>query len=174
MSTPSHNAGKAGNDRIHWSRPVILALLLMLAWVLWSGFLKPLLLALGAFSSVLVVYLAHRMHLFDAEVFDWRFLLRLVRFWGWLAKEVLRSSLEVSRLVLSPRLRISPTVAEFDSRCSRATDQAILGNSITLTPGTLTLQIREGHFTVHALTESGARDIVEGEMDRRVASLRES
>jgi multicomponent Na+:H+ antiporter subunit E len=174
MNAPAENARTTGDGTAHWTRPVMLALLLMLAWVLWSGFLKPLLLALGALSSVLVVYLAHRMRLFDTEVFEWRFLLRLVRYWGWLAKEVLRSSLEVSRLVLSPRPRISPTVAEFESRCSHPTDQAILGNSITLTPGTLTLQIRDGRFVVHALTEAGARDIVEGEMDRRVAALRDS
>lgn len=160
--------------RVHWSRPVILAVLLMLAWVLWSGFFKPLLLGLGVFSSLLVVYLAHRMRLFDAEVFDWRFLVRLVRYWAWLGKEIVRSSLEVTRVVLSPGLPISPTVAAFDSRCRNATDQAILGNSITLTPGTLTLQIEDGRFDVHALTEAAARDIMGGEMDRRVSALRNS
>jgi multicomponent Na+:H+ antiporter subunit E len=170
---PGSTQVATGNGKFHWSRPLIMAAVLMLAWVLWSGFLKPLLLALGAFSTLLVVYLAYRMRLFESAEFEWRFLLRLVRYWGWLAKEVLRSSLEVSRVVLSPKLPISPTVAEFDSRCKEETDQAILGNSITLTPGTLTLQIRDGHFVVHALTESGARDIVGGEMDRRVAALRE-
>ena len=163
---------ETGNAKVHWSRPLIMAAVLMLAWVLWSGFLKPLLLALGAFSTLLVVYLAYRMRLFESKVFEWRYLLRLVRYCGWLAKEVLRSSLEVSRVVLSPKLPISPTVAKFDSHCKEETDQAILGNSITLTPGTLTLQIQDGHFVVHALTESGARDIVDGEMDRRVAALR--
>jgi multicomponent Na+:H+ antiporter subunit E len=48
-----------------------------------------------------------------------------------------------------------------------------VGNSITLTPGTLTIKIDDGHFVVHALTEAGARDILSGEMDRRVAALRE-
>ena len=161
------------NAKVHWSRPLILAAVLMLAWVLWSGFLKPLLLALGAFSTLLVVFLAYRMRLFESVVFEWRFLLRLVRYWGWLAKQVLRSSLEVSRLVLSPKMPISPTVAEFDAGCKEEIDQAILGNSITLTPGTLTLQIQDGHFVVHALTESGAREVVDGEMDRRVTALRE-
>ncbi len=174
--SPQSNRSEAASSeagRVHWSRPLILAVVLMLAWVLWSGFLKPLLLALGAFSTILVVWLAYRMRLFDSAVFDLRFLLRLVRYWGWLAKEIFRSSLEVSRAVLSPKLPISPTVAEFETTCEEETDQAILGNSITLTPGTLTLQIRDGHFVVHALTKSGARDIVGGEMDRRVAALRE-
>lgn len=158
---------------IRWSRYVFLAALLMLAWVLWSGYLQPLLLGLGVFSSILVVYLVHRMGLTNFHLLEGRFLLRLPRYFAWLAREVLRSSLEVTRIVLSPKLPISPTVAEFRTRCSLDLDRVILGNSITLTPGTLTIQIEDGHFVVHALTEAAARDILSGEMDRRVAALRE-
>ena len=171
MKARRNESGAAG--AVHWSRYVIMAVLLMLAWVLWSGYLKPLLLGLGVFSSILVVYLAFRMGLTDLHFLEGRFLLRLARFWGWLAREVMRSSLEVTRIVLSPKLPISPTVAEFETRCSLDLDKAILGNAITLTPGTLTIRIADGHFVVHALTEAGARDILSGEMDRRVAALRE-
>lgn len=159
--------------KTHWSKAVVLAVLLMVAWLLWSGLFKPLLLALGVFSSVLVAYLAHRLRLYDTQGLDMRYLLRLVPYWGWLFKEILRSSLEVTRVVLSPKSSISPTVAEFDSRCTRPLDQAVVGNSITLTPGTLTLQVTDGHFVVHALTRDGARDIMGGEIDRRVHALRE-
>lgn len=172
MSNRHETLENALGSQVHWSRYVLLAVLLMIAWVLWSGYLKPLLLGLGVFSSLLVVYLAHRMRLHDTHFLEGRFLVRLVAYWGWLAREILRSSLEVTRVVLSPKMPISPTVAEFDSRCELISDQAILGNSITLTPGTLTLQIDDGQFLVHALTESGARDILGGEMDRRVAALR--
>jgi multicomponent Na+:H+ antiporter subunit E len=153
---------------------VVLGILLAAAWLLWSGLFKPLLLALGVFSCALVLIVARRMHLFDSDVFELRFFLRLFRFWAWLGWEIIRSSLEVTRSVLSPRLPISPTVAEFDSHCSHPVDRTILGNSITLTPGTLTLGIDGQHFHVHALTEEGARDIVSGEMDRRVSELRRS
>ena len=166
-STEQENRGSG-----YWTRAAFLAVVLMLAWLLWSGLFKPLLLVLGVFSSVLVVYLAHRMRLFETHAFDLRYLVRLLPYWGWLSKEILKSSLEVTRVVLSPRPPISPTVAEFDSKCEEPMDQAVLGNSITLTPGTLTLQITDGRFVVHALTESGARDILSGDMDRRVSSLR--
>lgn len=172
MTNRHESIQDALNDKVHWSHYVFLALLLMLAWVLWSGYLKPLLLGLGVFSSLLVVYLAHRMQLNDTHFLEGRFLVRLVGYWAWLGREVLRSSLEVTRVVLSPKLPISPTVVEFDSHVDLISDQAILGNSITLTPGTLTLQIEDGRFMVHALTEDGARDILGGEMDRRVAALR--
>lgn len=149
-----------------------MGVLLIAAWLLWSGFFKPLLLMLGALSVALVLLIAHRMHLFDTDVFALRFTSRLFRFWGWLGLEIVRSSLEVTRAVLNPKLPISPTVAEFDSRCDHSVDLTILGNSITLTPGTLTLSIDGQHFTVHALSEQGARDILDGDMDRRVSELR--
>lgn len=168
----SRNESEAAGA-IHWSRYVILAVLLMLAWFLWSGYLEPLLLGLGVFSSILVVYLSYRMGLQDFHFLEARFLLRLVPYWGWLAREIVRSSIEVTRIVLSPKLPISPTVAAFDTRCSLDLDKTILGNSITLTPGTLTIQVVDGHFVVHALTEAAARDILSGEMERRVAALRE-
>ena len=150
-----------------------MGVLLVAAWLLWSGFFKPLLLILGALSCVLVLLVAHRMRLFETDVFALRLTSRLFRFWAWLGREVVRSSLEVTRAVLNPRLQISPTVAEFDSRCVHPVDRAILGNSITLTPGTLTLSIDGQRFVVHALTEAAARDIVQGEMDRRVSELRD-
>jgi len=154
------------------SRVMLLSVLLVLAWLLWSGYFKPLILMFGAFSCAIVLVTAHRMHLFDTDIFELRFISRLFSYWVWLGREVVRSSLEVTRIVLDPKLPIKPTVVEIDSHCRHPIDLVILGNSITLTPGTLTLSIDDGRFMVHALTENGARDIEGGEMDRRVSELR--
>jgi len=151
---------------------IVLAVLLAAAWLLWSGLFKPLLLGLGLFSCALVLLISKRMRLFDTDILELRFMTRLLSFWAWLGREIVRSSLEVTRTVLDPKLPISPTVAEFDSNCDHPVDRAILGNSITLTPGTLTLSIDGQRFTVHALTEDGAREMMAGEMDRRVSELR--
>ena len=151
----------------------VLTVLLAAAWLLWSGMFKPLLLGLGALSCLITIYLSQRMHLFDHDVLSLRFASRLLRFWAWLGREIVRSSIDVTRIVLSPRLPISPTVVEFDSQSKHPVDRATLGNSITLTPGTLTLRIDDRHFVVHALTEAGAQDILDGEMDRRVDALRD-
>ena len=173
MARAGDNDDSGKSRRTQWASALMLAVLLAAAWLLWSGFFKPLLLALGAFSCALVLLVAHRMHLFDTDVFALRFTSRLFRFWGWLGREIVRSSLEVTRAVLSPRLPISPTVVEFDSSCEHPVDRAILGNSITLTPGTLTIHVEGRRFVVHALNEQGARDILAGEMDRRVSRLRD-
>jgi multicomponent Na+:H+ antiporter subunit E len=141
-------------------------------WLLFSGLYKPLLLGLGAFSCALVVYVALRMRLLDDSFFTLRLCVRLLGYWGWLAKEIVKSSFEVTRAVLSPGLPISPTVAELDSISRHPVDVAIFGNSITLTPGTLTIRIRDGRLIVHALTREGADALLDGEMNRRVGALR--
>lgn len=156
----------------HLVRVLVLALLLAAAWLLWSGFLKPVILMFGLLSVVLVLITAHRMHFFDTDFFALRFTSRLFRFWLWLGREIVRSSLQVTRAVLSPSLPIKPTVVDFDAHCTHPVDQTILGNSITLTPGTLTLDVYEDRLLVHALTPEGAAALEAGEMQRRVAALR--
>jgi len=153
------------------SRVLILLLLLIAAWVLWSGFFKPLLLALGALSCGLTIYLARRMGYFDNELFAFRYGFRLFRFWGWLAMEIIRSSIAVAIEVLRPTLRIKPRVITVTATEFGLVDQVLLGNSITLTPGTLTLDVHEGRLLVHALTEAAARDVEEGQIARRIRAL---
>jgi multicomponent Na+:H+ antiporter subunit E len=172
MTRRAANPGATRTRMERTARMALMAVLLAAAWILWSGYFTPLLLGLGALSCVLVVYLSNRMHLFDKDVYALRLSLRLFRFWAWLAGEIVRSSLDVARVVLSPRLPISPTVVELDSTSAHPVDLAILGNSITLTPGTLTLNIEGQRLTVHALTRQGAEQLLAGEMDRRVAALR--
>jgi multicomponent Na+:H+ antiporter subunit E len=83
----------------------------------------------------------------------------------------LKSAWDVSRRILDPRLPISPTLVRF--RPTQRTDigLSIHANSITLTPGTITVDIGRGEFLVHALTAEGAAGVVDSEMDRRVTRL---
>lgn len=156
-----------------FARMLALLIPLVAAWLLWSGIYKPLLLALGVFSCLLTIYIKDRMEYFETEVFALRFGRRLIGYWLWLAKEVVKSSLDVARIVLTPGLPISPKVMTIKASCKHPVDQAILANSITLTPGTLALDVYKGEITVHALTADGANELEQGEMDRRVLALRE-
>ena len=76
-------------------------------------------------------------------------------------------------MVIDPRLPISPQVVKIKASSVHPVDLTILANSITLTPGTLALDVHNGEITVHTLTKAGAEDLVMGEMDRRVAALRD-
>ena len=147
-------------------------MLFVSAWLLWSGLFKPLLLGLGAFSCLLVAYLTHRLGYTDHEKFRVNFNLRFLGYWAWLGKEVVRSSLEVARVIMDPRLPISPRIVEIEATARHPVDQVILGNSITLTPGTIALDVQGGVLQVHTLTQEGADELMSGEMDRRIAALR--
>ncbi len=166
------SAAGARPERGSGMRILVLAVLLVAAWLLWSGLFKPLLLGLGVLSCVLTILIARRMGYFDRDTFAFNYGPGLLRFWAWLAVEIVKSSLEVAREVLRPRLDVHPAVVTIDAHDMDPVDQAVLGNSITLTPGTLTLDVHENRLLVHALTAEGARALETGEMQRRVAALR--
>jgi multicomponent Na+:H+ antiporter subunit E len=147
---------------------------LVVSWLLWSGIYKPLLLALGAASCWLAFWLSRRMGYFDDDLFALRFSRRLLLYWVWLIREILSSSIAVSRAVLDPKLPISPCTLTVKTTSDHPFDQVMLANSITLTPGTLSMDLHEGTILVHSLTEAGARDLMTGEMDRRVTGLRDA
>jgi multicomponent Na+:H+ antiporter subunit E len=151
---------------------LLLTAFLIVAWVLWSGMFKPLLIGLGAFSCVLTVYLASRMGYFHSGTYALQFSVGLLSYWLWLLREIVSSSIEVARVVLAPKLDLSTQVVEIDVADLEPVDQAILGNSITLTPGTLTLEVANDRLLVHALTTEGANAVVNGDMKHRVAALR--
>ena len=152
-------------------RKLILFFVLAAVWVLWSGLFQPLLLGLGLFSCFVVYLLVRRMGYLEDRLFALRYSFRLLGYWAWLVRAVVRSSLEVARIIIDPRLPISPRVLELKATSRHPVDQVILANSITLTPGTLALHLHDGVIKVHTLTEVGARDLMSGDMDRRVARL---
>ncbi len=151
-------------------RYAALFFLLVTAWLLWSGIYTPLLLGLGAFSCVLSLYLAHRIGFFD-DLFSLHVMPSLPRYWGWLMMEIIRSSFDVARIILHRRLPISPTVVEIEAAANGPVGQVMLGNSISLSPGTVTLDVHDGRLLVHCLTREGADALLSGEFDRRAAEL---
>jgi multicomponent Na+:H+ antiporter subunit E len=143
---------------------------LLVSWVLWSGIYKPLLLWLGLFSCLLSVWLAQRMGFFQHPM-SLRALLRLPAHWWWLLGEIIRSSVEVARIVLSPSLPISPTVVELTTTEATDAGKVILGNSITLSPGTVTIDVHRDRLLVHCLTQRSASQLQDPEVQRRIARL---
>ena len=154
-----------------FQRSAGLLCVLIVIWLLWSGVYTPLMLVLGALSCVLSVYIAHRVGFFHREVFSLHLLPRLPRFWVWLGVEVVKSSVDVARIILHRHPPISPTVVAIDAATSDPVGQAILGNSITLTPGTVTLDVHNGQLRIHCLTKAGADALVAGDINRRVKAL---
>lgn len=172
MNSSDSTEASRGTTARRYLGMLVLGLLLVAAWLLWSGFFKPLLLALGGFSVALTLYVVRRMGYVDKDTLPFHYSSGLLRFWAWLGREIVSSSLEVARVVLRRDLKVDPKVVSLDASDLDRFDQALLGNSITLTPGTLTLDVHEGRLLVHALTPEGAAALREGEMQRRVKALR--
>lgn len=143
---------------------------LFLFWVALSGYFTPFLLAAGAGSALAVAWFARRMDVIDAEGHPVQLGWRIVAYWIWLSKEIAKSAWEVSRIIVHPRLPISPTIVKFSPSQKTTVGLVIHANSITLTPGTITIEARPGEFVVHALTRAGADGATSGDMDRRVTA----
>lgn len=141
---------------------------LFVFWILMSGYFTPFLLAAGAGSALIIAWLAHRMEVADREGQPLHLTGQALGYTPWLFKEIVKSALSVSRIILDPRLRASPTLARFRPSQVSTVGLVTHANSITLTPGTITVEARHDEFLVHALTRDGALGTVDSEMDARV------
>jgi multicomponent Na+:H+ antiporter subunit E len=147
---------------------LLMGLMLAAVWLLLSGLFKPLLVALGMAATLLTLWLASRMGIIDAESHPVWAVFRFVSYWPWLSVEIVKSSFDVARRVLSPSMPISPTVFEVRASQKTVVGRVVLANSITLTPGTVTLDVDGDRLTVHALASESVEYAMSGEMDRRV------
>ncbi|MDP7547790.1 MAG: Na+/H+ antiporter subunit E [Alphaproteobacteria bacterium] len=156
-------------------RPIIhgigLCLALAACWLLLSGYFQVLLLSLGAASVAFCVWIAVRMDLIDHEGVPMHMTLAGLRYVPWLLWEIVKANVDVAKRVISPSLPIAPSL--FDAPVSQKTDlgQVLYANSITLTPGTVSVDLSPGVIQVHALHDGAAEGLLEGEMDRRVGAV---
>jgi multicomponent Na+:H+ antiporter subunit E len=151
-------------------RAISLFATLLVFWLLLSGHYEPFFIIVGCATGLAVVWLAKRMDVMDHEGHPVHLGPSALWYWPWLVKEIVKSGWSVTRVILHPRLPIEPTLVRF-----RPSQQSTVGlvahaNSITLTPGTISIEVEPGEFLVHALTREGAEGLVSGgDMDRRVA-----
>jgi multicomponent Na+:H+ antiporter subunit E len=152
-------------------RQLSLLLVLFLFWLALSGHYTPLLLAIGAVCAALATLAALRMRILDPEGHPIEWIGGFAIYFPWLVKEIGKSAWGVTRIILDPRLPISPTLAVIRASQRSPIGIATFANSITLTPGTITVAVSGNDLTVHALVREGAADLECGEMDRRVRTL---
>lgn len=149
---------------------------LVLAWLAWSGHYTyslehPLIAIFGVVSCAAVWWLARRMddsHFHGGKrSLSWK----TFPYLGWLLVEIIKANLAVARIIIDPRLPISPRIIRVRGSQHNEDARVLYANSITLTPGTITLDVRRDQFYVHAIDEAAADGVKEGVMDRRVTAL---
>jgi multicomponent Na+:H+ antiporter subunit E len=150
-------------------RYVSLAAFLFMFWVASSGHYTPVLVTAGIASVALCVLAAVRMRVVDREGHPIELFWGAVTYYPWLIREIAKSAWSVTKIILHPRLSISPTVTIVRASQKTEAGVATYANSITLTPGTVTVGVNGRDLTVHALVREGALDLEGGGMDRRVS-----
>ena len=155
---------------------ILQALMLTAVWLILSGKLDLIYLFWGFISIAFTMWLFNRLHsipLADHEPCgSTRIIIpRLIVYLAWLVGEIIKSGVYVAYVVLHPKMPIQPMLVRFTSKQPNVLARVILGNSITLTPGTITLDIQDDRFVVHALTRDTEEGLVSGDMESRVAQL---
>lgn len=158
-------------------------LVLFAFWLLLSGHYKIKYILIGAFSAAVVTFLTSDLFHTQVQrhgegdegevVVDlaairlWRF----VAYIPWLVYSIITANIQVAMLILNPRLPIDPAFIQFKTGFRRTASQVTLANSITLTPGTVTVDLVDGGYVVHAIVPGSAESLVTGEMQGRVAAV---
>lgn len=155
-------------------------LLLYATWVLLSGKLEIQHLTIGAVAAGLVTLLTADLLRFDEgqsqakrpTVGSWlRSGLRFLFYVAWLIWNIVRANLQVAYLVVHPRMPIRPGLLQFRTRLRSAFGHIVLANSITLTPGTITVDFKDGTYLVHALVPDAAQSLLEAEMQKKLGAV---
>lgn len=162
------------NTRI--GNTILTGISLMVFWLLLSGHYDIFHISTGVVCVVAVLFLNHRLNLYryyeegGRELMTIRFF-RLFVYVPWLLYMLFIAAFQVAYMVLHPRLPIRPSLLKFSANMPNVASKVVLGNSITYTPGTLTLLVRDDYFLVHALSPDSRSAIEDGSMPREVAKL---
>ncbi len=147
------------------------AAVLAIFWLLLSGFIEPLLLSFGVISVVAVLVVLKRMDEVEHESSQISTSLRLIRYLPWLIGQIISSSIHVTKLIWGSPDKVSPAIAKISSKDVPLSSRVLYANSITLTPGTLSVDLEEDEITVHALHKSSIDELKQGEMERKIAGI---
>lgn len=151
----------------------ILFISLMAFYVVLSGQIhSAFLMVAGAVCCAGVVWLCRRLGLIDDEGVPFRYWLPTLKYVPWLMWQIVLANIDVLKMVWKPgKLNIKPQMVVCPHELRSAYGISTYANSITLTPGTVTLETGDKEFLVHALTDAFAKDLLSGEMHRRCLAI---
>lgn len=154
-------------------RTLLTALTLFALWLLMSGIYKPMIVWLGVISVSIAVFVVRRM---DNAADTDRLEIRLkpfatVGYWIWLMVEIAKANWAVTKLILSPNMKLNRHMFKIPSTQKTDLGETIFANSITLTPGTISVEVEKDGFIVHAVSYSNDDLASLADMDRRVTAI---
>ena len=141
-----------------------LGVILLALWLGMSGKFTVFMLCLGLASILAVLYIAHRMDVIDQEKYPAHINVPLLRFWLYLSREVVIANIDVVRRIFTPGKSISPQMFELPQTLKTDLSCVIYANAITLTPGTVSVNLNKESITVHSLSKEAMKDLCSGRM----------
>lgn len=150
------------------SRRALYALVLFALWMLLSESVNPLHVVTGLVAALVIVALNTRAPgSSQYRVRGWQAAIYL----PWLLIRILLSGLHLSYLILHPRMPIKPKLFRHPTALGHESGIVLLSNSITLTPGTITVEAGDDSVVVHAMDGASAEDVVSDRLERRIAAV---
>ena len=178
LNTDPPTAPGGAGQGFSWFSSVPFAIALFVVWVILSGKLDAFHLTIGGLASLVtarlaidLVQLPPAMGRRDARLLRGVSWFRVLAYIPWLAWQITLSSLQVVRIVFDPKLPTRPRIIRFSGNLPHTLARLTLSHSITLTPGTVTLDVEDDEFEVHALTAASAGALESGVMQDRVGAL---
>jgi multicomponent Na+:H+ antiporter subunit E len=144
------------------------ALALFVIWLLLTESYSPAHLALGLLASFGVALVNSEAGRSPEVAIRW---LRLLPFFPWLFGRILASGLHLSFLILHPKLPIAPSLIRYQTKLGHEAGTVLLGNSVTLTPGTVTVEARTDELIVHAMDDASLDDLKSQRLEYKVAGV---
>jgi multicomponent Na+:H+ antiporter subunit E len=155
---------------------VLFFLLLLVVWVVFSGLLDPFHLTLGVISCGLVTWISSDLLFADRGISLRRRLVqgrRLTAYVAWLLWQLVLANIHMFKLAFAPKSQLQPQIVRYRTGLKSDFEKFLLANSITLTPGTVTIKILKDTFYIHAISDFAAGGL-DGEMERRIAFIFET
>ncbi|WGI23338.1 Na+/H+ antiporter subunit E [Amylibacter sp. IMCC11727] len=153
-------------------RTILSALTLFALWLLMSGIYKPLVVWLGLASAIIAVLVVRRMDIVDGHRLSIPLKpLKFITYLGWLMKEIAVSNIAVTKLILSQKMGLRQHLFRVPNTQRSELAATVYANSITLTPGTITVEIDSEAFWVHAASFDDATHDALADMDARVSAI---
>ena len=148
------------------------AAFLFLFWLLLSGHLSHLMLSLGLVSVISAIILMKRMKLFDHESYPLHLWSKMPAFLIFLMREIVKANIDVIKRILSLRSdAISPKMVEIQPDLKTDLGRVLHANAITLTPGTVSVELTSDRVLVHALSKEAAEELSTGDMAKAVPDI---
>jgi multicomponent Na+:H+ antiporter subunit E len=171
---------RGGREEYFFTMPIVRFAALYAFWIILSGRFEMKYLAIGVACAVLVTYLtqdlaqpegASRRPRVEPAYFVLVGMGRFVLYLCWLLWSVLQSNFQVAYLVLHPKMPIQPGLLRLRTKLRNRTGHIMLANSITLTPGTITVDFDDGDYSVHALVPSAAQSLLDAKMQSQLERI---